>query len=139
MVYLDDWILLGDSEELVRENMIMFDKAMTSLGFKLHPTKRDGPTQSIEYIGFLLELARAKLTITGDKRDKIKAHVQALRGQVEKGEWDVAYADTVVGKLSAIAPVVVGGRTVIAPFYRQRSVWPNTGLTLTEKHLEGPR
>jgi hypothetical protein len=50
---------------------------MTSLGFKLHPTKRDGPThvQSIEYTGFLLELARAELTIMSDKKDKIKAHV----------------------------------------------------------------
>jgi hypothetical protein len=53
LVYIDDWIILGSSEQLVRDNMTRFDDAMTKLGFKWHPTKREGPTQSIEHIGFL--------------------------------------------------------------------------------------
>ncbi len=120
LVYIDDWIIMGATEELVRVNMEYFDKAMTSLGFKLHPTKREGPTQSIEYIGFLLELARARLTVTSDKRLKILAHAQALMEQVKQKEWDLAYADTVVGKLSAVAPVVQGGRAALDPFYQAR-------------------
>ncbi len=120
LVYIDVWIIMGATRELVRVNMEAFDKAMTSLGFKLHPTKREGPVQSIEYIGFLLELARARLTITSDKRLKILAHAQTLMRQVEQEEWDLAYADTVVGKLSAVAPVVQRGRAALDPFYKAR-------------------
>ncbi len=108
--------------------MIAFDSAaisaMTELGFCLHPTnliiKRDGPAQIMEYIGFLLNLAWARLSITADKRDKIKAHVSELLPQVVDGLWDVALADTTIGKLSAIAPVVAGGRLAIYPFYQAR-------------------
>ncbi len=120
MVYIDDWIVMGATKELVRVNMEASDKAMTSLGFKLHPTKREGPVQLIEYIGFLLEPARARLTITSDKRLKITAHSQTLMRQVEQEEGDLAYADTVVGKLSAVAPVVQGGRAALDPFYKAR-------------------
>ncbi len=89
--------------------MTAFDKAMTELGFCLHPTKRGCPAQIMEYIGFLLDLAWARLSITSDKRDKIEGYVNELLPQVEKGLWDVALADTTIGKLSAIAPVVAGG------------------------------
>ncbi len=120
LVYIDDWILLGPNEGVVRENMTAFDKAMTELGFCLHPTKRDGPAQIMEYIGFLLNLAWARLSITSDKRDKIRVYVNELLPQVEKGLWDVALADTTIGKLSAIAPVVAGGRLALYPFYQAR-------------------
>jgi hypothetical protein len=120
LVYIDDWILLGPNEGVVRENMTAFDKAMTELGFCLHPTKRDGPAQIMEYIGFLLDLAWARLSITSDKRDKIEGYVNELLPQVEKGLWDVALADTTIGKLSAIAPVVAGGRLALYPFYQAR-------------------
>ncbi len=91
---------MGSSEQLVRDNMAAFDKAMLELGFRLHPTKRDGPAQSMEYIGFLLNLAWARLSITGDKRDKIRVFVNELLPQVEAGLWDVSLADTTIGKLS---------------------------------------
>jgi hypothetical protein len=129
LVYIDDWIIMGASEQLVRSNMEAFDKAMSELGFRLHPTKRDGPAQAMEYIGFLLNLAWARLSITGDKRDKIKAFVNELMPQVEAGLWDVSLADTTIGKLSAIAPVVAGGRLALYPFYQARLLaaakWPN--------------
>ena len=57
------------------------------------------------------------------------AHVRQLLAQVEEGSWDFAYADSVVGKLSSIAPVVVGGRSALAPNYQARTLvasdWPN--------------
>ena len=46
LVYIDDWIIMAATEELVRANMQSFDTAMKALKVKLHPTKRDGPTQS---------------------------------------------------------------------------------------------
>jgi hypothetical protein len=65
--------------------MERFDAAMTKLGFKLHPTKREGPTQSIEYIGFLLSLAYAQLSITSDKRAKILNFLDETLSQVKSG------------------------------------------------------
>ncbi len=62
LVYIDDWIIMAATEELVRANMQSFDTV------NLHPTKRDGPTQSIDYIGFLLMLAKAILTIMITKK-----------------------------------------------------------------------
>ena len=110
MVYIDDWLIMGQSEEVVRRNMEAFDSALTKLGFKLHPTKREGPVQAIEYIGFLLDLAWARLSITGEKREKLKAHVEGLLASVSKGEWEVAVSDTVVGKLGSVAQILPGGR-----------------------------
>jgi hypothetical protein len=102
---------------------------MTALGWKIHPTKRDGPIQSIEYIGFLLNLARALLSITDDKRDKLLAHVDLLLKLVLAKKWDIAQTDSVIGKLSSVAPVVQGGRAALAPFYKARthaaSFWSN--------------
>ncbi len=50
-------------------------------------------------------------------------------GQVQSGSWDVALADITVGKLSAIALVVPGGRAALAPLYKARTVsaasWPD--------------
>ncbi len=86
---------------------------MTALGWKIHPTKRDGPIQSIEYIGFLLNLARALLSITDDKRDKLLAHVDLLLKLVLAKKWDIAQTDSVIGKLSSVAPVVQGGRAAL--------------------------
>ena len=136
LVYIDDWILLGASEDVIRMNMEAFDMAMTSLGFKLHPTKRDGPTQSIEYIGFLLHLASARLAITGDKKDKVLAHVDALIAQVALRSWDLSYADTVTGKLSAISPVVPGGRSAITPSYKARTI---TAASWKNPHVKTPK
>ena len=55
---LDDWILLGATEEIIRPSRQHCVEAMTAWGlkFKLHPTKGDGPTQSIEYVGCLVNL-----------------------------------------------------------------------------------
>ena len=92
-------------------------------------------------------LAKAILTITGEKRDKLLAHVRELLKQVETGSWDLAYADTVVGKLSSVAQVVVGGRSALSPFYQARvitaAVWPNpmgktpTGAKVASKERGG--
>ncbi len=40
LVYIDDWIMMASTPELVKTNMDYFDVAVTKLGFKLHPTKR---------------------------------------------------------------------------------------------------
>jgi hypothetical protein len=85
----------------------------------------------MEYIGFLLSLAQAQLSITSDKRSKIMNFLTELIGQVQSGSWDVALADTTIGKLAAIAMVYVvpGGRAAYATRYKARTVtaaiWPD--------------
>ncbi len=39
LVYIDDWVILAATEQLVRVNMDHFVRVMTELGFKIHPTK----------------------------------------------------------------------------------------------------
>ena len=86
LVYIDDWILLAATEELVLRNMQSFNSVLTSLGLKIHPTKKEGPLQAIGFIGFLLDLATPCLSITDDKRLKIVAHLKELITQVEAGK-----------------------------------------------------
>jgi hypothetical protein len=35
LFYIDDWIIMGASEQLVRNKMAAFDKAMSELGLSL--------------------------------------------------------------------------------------------------------
>jgi hypothetical protein len=76
-----------------------------------------------------LSLAYAQLSITADKRAKVLNFLDETLSQVKLGVWDVALSDTTVGKLSAIALVVPGGRAALAPMYRARvataSRWPD--------------
>ncbi len=62
-------------------------KAMTSLGFKLHLTKRDDPTRSIKSMGLLLELGLARISIIGNKQAKVLARVELWLAQVEARKY----------------------------------------------------
>ena len=121
-VYIDDWLLLAPSRELLIAQMEAFEATMALLGFILHPTKRAGPLQCIEYIGLVLNFALATLTITAERCESLHKHVECLLHDVVRGDWAVAAMDTVIGKLLYVACVVVGGRAALTPLYEARRV-----------------
>ena len=71
-IFIDDTLLLGDSEvECVRNvkaSLELFEK----LGFVVHPEKSVlKPTQSITYLGFVLHSKTMTVTLTPERKEKI--------------------------------------------------------------------
>jgi hypothetical protein len=130
LVYIDDWLLLAPTREGLLRNMQQFEQTMQRLGFHLHPTKRAGPVQAIEYIGFILDLLAGQLSLTVERCDRIRARIQELLAHHERSQrWLVSDVDSLTGKLSHAAYVVLGGRVALAPIYAARAAcaarWKN--------------
>ena len=131
-VYIDDWLLLAPTREILVNNMLAFENAMIRMGICLHPTKRDGPVQCIEYIGLVLDLVHARLTISLQRCYRLRQHVVSLLDSVKQGTWAVTVMDTVIGKLMHVANIVVGGRAALSPLYEARR-----RASLSWKHPNG--
>jgi len=103
---------------------------MRQMGFLLHPTKRAGPLQIIEFIGFVIDYVNARLSLTVHRCDSIRAQVAELLNATELGKrWLVADFDSLMGKLAHAVYVLRGGRVALCPMYEIRSLaarhWPD--------------
>ena len=114
-VFVDDALVVGDTEELTREGMQMLEEEFAARGLQWAPHKKRGPCQCIEFLGLLLcnlEGLRG-ITITEKRLKKLHAEMarwSSLRsgeGQVTAEPREVA---SLLGKLVFASQVVEGGR-----------------------------
>jgi len=52
--FVDDYLIVGDSEELTRQGMHVFADLLQELGLEYSPLKTRGPARVMEFLGFLL-------------------------------------------------------------------------------------
>ena len=53
-VFVDDWLVVGDTEELTVEGCSLFERALLRLGISWAPNKHRGPSRVMEFLGLLL-------------------------------------------------------------------------------------
>ena len=73
MNYLDDIFISGDTFTKFRDAALATVNVLLKLGFSIHPEKSDLiPVQKIEYVGFLIDSVKMKISMTKTKQDGLK-------------------------------------------------------------------
>ena len=116
LVFVDDVLVVGDTEELTREGMRMLEEEFAARGIQWAPHKRRGPCSSIEFLGLLLcnfEGMRG-VTLSQKRRGKLMAELEGWK--VRRPSEGTLKADprelaSTLGKLIFASQVVKGGRT----------------------------
>lgn len=96
--YIDDILLLGDSDEHCAQNVRSTSTLLDSLGFTIHPTKSVFvPVQEIAFLGFLINSKKMSVSLLQEKANEIKNLGSKL---IIKHEVQL------IGKMVAASPAV---------------------------------
>lgn len=71
--YIDDVILIGDTFEECKNNVIETVNMSLNLGFVVHPSESVfEPTQKIVFLGFILDSKDMTISLTHERATKLK-------------------------------------------------------------------
>lgn len=105
--YIDDLLNIGDSYNDCLSNVIDTVLIFDTLGFVIHPKKSHLiPTQTIVFLGFVIDSVSMTIRLTGEKREKIVKNCKLLLQQAKPQIRAVA---RVIGMLTASFPAVKYG------------------------------
>ena len=105
--YLDDIILIGESESQVESAVRATIQAFSELGFKIHFQKSEfKPTQKIKFLGFTVNSTEMTIKLPDDKVQNIREECVQLLNQPKPTVRHVAH---VIGKLVSTFPAVQHG------------------------------
>ena len=120
--YIDDVLILGDTKEECRENVVATVDVSTDCGFLVHPLKSElEPTQIIEFLGFVLN--SVNMTIKVNERQATKI-VDACSSLLKGGRYTIRQFAKVIGLLVASMPGVEMGQL----YYRRLDNAKNLAL-----------
>ena len=105
--YLDDFLLLGASEEACKQAVLLMEQLAAELGVQLHPTKREGPAQIISFLGIGIDTIAMRVFLPRPKQDKL---VQACLAMLRSGRASLRALRSIVGLMLHAAQVVHPGR-----------------------------
>ena len=81
IVYIDNILILAESKEMARDRAIVLIYLLENLGFAVSRAKCQlEPTQTIEFLGFLVDSLRQELSLPQMKIKKIRTEIWALLG-----------------------------------------------------------
>lgn len=102
--YIDDILLLGDSDEHCAQNVRGTFTLLDSLGFTIHQTKSVFvPVQEIAFLGFLINSKKMTVSLLQEKANKIKNLRSKL---IIKHEVQIRELAQLIGKMVAASPAV---------------------------------
>ena len=79
VIYVDDSLLQGDDFDSCMANIKITLKWLQELGFVIHPEKSVlYPTQKITFLGFIIDTVNMTVTLTPEKKAKLKNKALAL-------------------------------------------------------------
>jgi hypothetical protein len=125
-VFVDDFLLVGDTKELTRIGMRMFAALLGELGLPFAPHKTRGPARVMEFLGFLLSNVEGSrcISLTSGRQAKMIKLIEEWQ-QLEPSEGEVAArADpkelaNVLGLLVFASTVVPNSRVYMQAMLRQ--------------------
>lgn len=106
--YIDDFFILGQSREECARTVKEAVRLFIRLGFYVHPVKSEiDPSQSLTFLGFILNSLSMTVMLTQEKRDRIRS----LCSEVLNGDlFPIRYVAKVIGKIVSSFPGVEFGR-----------------------------
>ena len=115
--YVDDFLIMGDDEELTREGMRILQDVMTEFGLTSAPHKERGPCRCIEFLGLLLCNAPDMqcIGLTEKRQESLRRRIDewSARKPEMSGMLTVEPRELAVllGHLVFASQVIPGGRT----------------------------
>ena len=117
LVFVDDWLVIGDDEAATRQGCEMLEALLAEFGMEWAPHKQRGPCRVIEFLGMLLcnvEGMRC-IALTGSRQAKLRGMIDewmarrpAAGERLLVGARDLA---RLLGHLVFGSQAVPGGRT----------------------------
>lgn len=88
MIYLDDILIMGQSEALTRDHTLL---VLEGLGFIVnYPKSQLSPSQQIEFLGFMIDSRKKELSLPKEKLDSIRKEASCLLKKDSKSDaWEV--------------------------------------------------
>ena len=116
MNYLDDIVICGDTFAECRDAVLATVNLLLKLGFSIHPEKSQPiPVQKIEYLGFLIDSIKMKISLTKTKQDRLKNLIPEVSNCSKLRIRDIS---KVMGSFDAALPAITNGRLYM--FYLQK-------------------
>ena len=122
IIYIDDILIMAESETLVRDHVKGLIFLLENLGFVVnHPKSQVTPTQEIDFLGFTINTRSQELRLPGDKIKKVQAEARKLLKAPQVSALDLS---RFLGKLNAATRAILP-----APlFYRELQGYLNRTL-----------
>ena len=132
IIYVDDSLLQGNSEEECFENVSATLHALQELGFIIHPKKSTLiPTQRLEFLGFIIDTVQMTVTLTDRKKQKI---LKMGLGLLSSQSVSIHMVSSFVGNITAACEGVPYGKL----HYRHIEVSKTISLKKSGFNFEGP-
>ena len=130
IIYIDDILLMAESEEKARDQASGLVYLLQCLGFIINTGKSIlKPTQSLEFLGFTINTVAMELSLPPAKIKKIRAESRKL---LEAGQSSARALSRLIGKLNAANQVIPP-----APlFYRHLQMDLATALRAADQDYE---
>ena len=124
--YIDDCLIIGDTQVECRENVRKTIELSCKTGFVVHPTKsKFEPTQEIEFLGFVINSTNMTLKVNNRQVDKI---IDACKTLSSETSTTILHVAKVVGLLVASFPGVKAGPL----YYRRLDNAKNSAIKLNK-------
>lgn len=99
VAYLDDLLLLGESERTCCKNLKITEKLVTTLGFLINNEKsRKVPSQRVNYLGFTLDSRNLSIELTERRKTEISAAITCF---IRKKRPSIEEFASIIGKIVA--------------------------------------
>lgn len=116
IVYLDDFLLIADSEATCSAQLKLMYDELASLGLSVNFKKTLGPSQSIHYLGLEIDSVRMELRVPDYKLTLVRDQITQFRSQFEaRGSAPLRSVLSLTGRLGHISRAVHASR----PFLRR--------------------
>ena len=127
--YIDDSLLQGETYESCQANVVDTNTLFDSLGLTTHPEKFVViPTQSIEFVGFVINSVDMTVWLTQRKTEEI---LKFCNGILKKEQITIREFAQLIGKLVATEPGVM-----CAPLYKPLEIQKHVELKLARGNID---
>ena len=110
VVYLDDFLIIGESREACQAAFDALLALLQNLGFSISWRKVVPPTQRLVFLGIFLDTVECSMTLPADKLNALHSYLLefSLHRRASKRQLQV-----LAGKLNWACRIVYGGRTFL--------------------------
>lgn len=136
VVYLDDFLLLGESEISCLRNIHETVHLLSSLGFLVNYTKSQlKPFLKCKYLGFIFDSAQQSIAIPSDRRRHLRTEIQDIS---QKSRCSIREFASKIGSLISVCPAVLYGLLYTKRFEREKFLALESNAEDYEKQMPIP-
>lgn len=117
--YLDDFLILGRTEEECGKNLALFQKVCNKLGIPLAPEKTAGPSTVLEFLGIIIDTRNLTIRLPDRKKRDLQQIIAELTSRKSATKEEL---QSLAGKLQHATKVVKPGRCFIRTAYELASL-----------------